>query len=66
MGNARSGGDADGRPIVVVATIVVRDDGVEVVVAAGKLDDDEDGVFGGGSHGVNTPWSGDGRSLAQR
>ena len=58
-------GDANGGPTIVITPIIIRDDGIEVVVAAGKLNDDEDGVLGGAGHGVATPWSGDGRSLAQ-
>ena len=49
------GGDAHGGPVVVVASVAVGYDGVQVVVAAGELDDDEDGVFGGGGHGGVAP-----------
>ena len=65
------GGDAHGRPVVVVTAVSVGNDGVQVVVAAGELDDDEDWVFGGGGHGnvgsagrINARMIG-GRSLAQ-
>ena len=48
-------GDADGGPVVVVHAVGVGDDGVEVVVAAGHLEYDEDGFFGGGRHGGFSP-----------
>ena len=59
------GGDADGGTAIVVTAVSIGNDGVEVVVAAGELDDDEDRILGSGGHGVATPWSGGGGSLAQ-
>ena len=64
-------GNPNGGPVVVVTAVGVGNDGVQVVVAAGELDDDEDGVFGGRGHGnvgsagrINARMVG-GRSLAQ-
>jgi hypothetical protein len=37
--------NAEGRAELVVQVVAVRDDGVEPVVAAGHLDDDQDGVL---------------------
>ena len=40
--------DRDRRAVLVIKLILERDDGVEAVVAAGELHDDEDGVFRAG------------------
>ena len=49
------GGYAHRGPVVMVASVGVGNDRVHVVIAAGELDDDEDGVFGGGGHGSVAP-----------
>ena len=51
-----------GRPQLGVFRIVEGDDGVQAVVAAGELDDDEDGVLGAGLVGGG---SGGGRAAQE-
>ena len=54
-GQGGGGGDAHGGAAVVIAPVGIGDDGIEAIVAAGELDDDEDGVFAGGGHNGAAP-----------
>ena len=64
-------GKTEGGPRFVVEIIGVRDDGVEAIVAAGHLQDDEDGVvlagnnLGGGIGGLSLSGVG-GKSVGQK